>query len=92
LSLNNNLQYNLETVITMSIDDALAEWQSKKRTMGCVNAAEWFCKRVDGFKPLRTRKYMQNGNDQNGMFWDHVVCTNGKITIDISPYADYPRE
>jgi hypothetical protein len=76
----------------ISIDEALKEWSSKKRRMGCVNATDWFCKRVEGFKPKRLRRYMQGGTDKNYLFWEHVVATNGEIIIDLSPYADGPRE
>jgi len=76
----------------MRIEDALKEWQSKKRRMGCVSAARWFCKRVKGFVPIRKRFYYQNGNDKNGLFWEHIIAYNGLIEIDISPYARVVKE
>jgi hypothetical protein len=75
----------------MSIDEALVEWKSRKRRMGCVAATEWFCRRVEGFEPLRLRRYLPGGSDENGMFWEHVVATDGRIVIDFAPYADNPQ-
>jgi len=71
----------------MTINEAIKEWQSKKRHMGCVSAANWFCKRVTGFIPERLSRYTKEGD-----CFEHVVCTNGLIRIDLSPYADKPRE
>jgi len=68
----------------------LKEWQSKKRRMGCVSATNWFCRRIPKFHPLRLRRYLPNGNDSNGLLWEHVVATDGKVIIDLSPYADKP--
>lgn len=67
----------------MRIESAIREWKSKHRRMGCVSAAEWFCKRVKGFRPLRKRFYYPCGD-----FWEHVVVTDGVIEIDICPYAN----
>lgn len=72
----------------MNIDDAIAKWESRKRRMGCVAATDWFCRRVRGFEPLRLRRYLSGGTDENGRFWEHVVATNGRIVIDLAPYAD----
>ena len=69
------------------IDDALIEWYSKKRHMGCVSATDWFCKRVDGFYPERLTRYTKDGE-----IFEHVVATNGIIRIDLSPYADKPSQ
>lgn len=71
----------------MTIDEALKEWQSKKRHMGCVNATDWFCKRVKGFYPERLPRYTKEGD-----YFEHVIATNGFIRIDLSPYADKARE
>lgn len=71
----------------MSIDDAITEWQSKHRTMGCVATTAWFCKRVSGFKPERLTRYTQKGE-----VFEHVVATNGIVRIDLSPYNDKPRD
>jgi hypothetical protein len=30
-----------------TIDDVISEWMSMKRSMGCVSATDWFCKRVN---------------------------------------------
>jgi hypothetical protein len=68
----------------MDIADALREWQSKKRHMGCVSATNWFCKRVAGFKPKRIEHHTVAAS------WDHVVATNGEIDIDLAPYANKP--
>lgn len=27
----------------MTVDEAISEWASKKRRMGCMSAANWFC-------------------------------------------------
>jgi hypothetical protein len=71
----------------MMIDEAIREWQSKKRRMGCVAATDWFCKRVEGFKPERLSRYTKDGQ-----YFEHVVATNGIIRIDLSPYNDSPDE
>lgn len=70
----------------MTLDEALSEWQSKRRRMGCVAATRWLCARVKGFHPERLDRYTQGGD-----FFQHVVATNGRIRIDLSPYADAPR-
>ena len=41
----------------MTIDEAIKEWESKKRHMGCNSAADWFCKRVKGFYPEHLIRY-----------------------------------
>ena len=71
---------------TMTLDQAIAEWKTKRRRMGCVAAADWFCKRVPGFRPERLTRYTKNGE-----LYQHVVITDGIIRIDVSPYADKPR-
>jgi hypothetical protein len=71
----------------MTIDEAIQEWQSKNRRMGCVAATDWFCKRVKDFYPDRLPRYTSEGH-----YFEHVVATNGFIRIDLSPYADRPRE
>ncbi len=71
----------------MSIDDAISEWKSKSRRMGCVAATNWFCQRVSGFKPERLDRYTLDG-----YIFQHVVATNGMFRIDLSPYADRPDE
>lgn len=71
----------------MTIDTALIEWYSKKRHMGCVAGADWFCKRVSGFRPLELDRYTKNGE-----YFGHVVATNGKVIIDLTPYADLPKD
>lgn len=58
-----------------TLEDALTEWVSKKRRMGCVSAAEWLCKRVPRFKPLRLYR-----DD-----YEHVVATDGKTIVDLTP-------
>ena len=45
----------------MNTVKALNEWNSKKRRMGCVSATNWFCKRVDGFVPLRKTFVITSG-------------------------------
>jgi hypothetical protein len=70
----------------MTIDKALKEWKSKRRTMGCVAATEWFCKRVSGFYPERLKRYTVVGE-----MYQHVIATDGFVRIDLAPYADKPR-
>ena len=71
----------------MTADEAITKWQSKKRRMGCVSAADWWCKRVSGYQPERLTRYTKNGE-----IFQHVVATNGYIRIDLSPYSDRPRK
>lgn len=71
----------------MTIDDAVKEWTSKKRRMGCVSATEWFIKRVHGFKSERLDRWTENGE-----VYQHEVATNGIIRIDLAPYSDGPDE
>jgi hypothetical protein len=69
----------------VTITQAISEWKSKRRRMGCVSAANFFCTRVPGFHSKRIRRYTQRGE-----IFEHVVCTDGKIVIDLAPYADGP--
>ena len=71
----------------MTIDQAVTEWQSKQRRMGCVSATEWFCKRVPGFRPEWLDRYTKEGD-----YFGHTVATNGLIRIDLAPYADAPDD
>ncbi len=71
----------------MTIDAAVIEWKSRKRRMGCVAAADWFCRRVKGFRPERLTRYMSDRQT-----FQHVVVTDGCIRIDLAPYADKGRE
>lgn len=71
----------------MTIDDALIEWESKKRRMGCVAATDWFCKRVNGFRPERLDRYTSDG-----ILFQHVVASNGLVRVDLAPYADKPSK
>lgn len=73
--------------LPLTIDQAVREWQSKKRRMGCVAASDWFCARVEGFWPENLDRYTASGD-----YFGHVVATNGTIRIDLSPYADRPRD
>ena len=75
----------------MKPEAALKEFNSKRRRMGCVSATDWFCKRVDGFYPLR-KTYVSKVGAYKGEIYDHVVATNGEIEIDVAPYANKPRE
>ena len=74
----------------MTIDEIIEEWKSKNRRMGCVASAKWFCKRNKNFTPLRKRHYMQGGTDENGLFWEHVIVTDGIIEIDTNTYNNSP--
>lgn len=69
----------------VTIDEALAEWESKPRRMGCGRATNWFCKRVKGFRPLRFPRAA------GGVYWEHVVAYDGKVIIDLSPQNDAPE-
>ncbi len=69
----------------MTIDRALEWWKSKQRRMGCVSATDWFCKRVNGFEPLRLTRFTSTGE-----IYEHVVATDGAIIVDLAPYADFP--
>jgi len=71
----------------MTLDNAINEWQSKHRRMGCVAATNWLCKRVHGYYPERLTRYTRDGQ-----LFQHVVATNGVIRIDLSPYADRPKD
>jgi len=71
-----------------SIDNVLTEWRSKRRRMGCVAAAKWWIRRLPNLKAIRKRFYYPGGTDDNGLFWEHVVLTDGFIEIDPSPYAN----
>lgn len=71
----------------MTLDQALKEWGSRKRRMGCVAATDWLCKRVSGFKPERLDRFTSDGE-----YFSHVVATDGYIRIDLAPYADKPRD
>lgn len=75
----------------MTAEQALKEFNSKKRRMGCVSAVDWFCKRVDGFYPKRKTYTIKEGK-YRGETYEHVVATNGIIEIDVAPYANKPRD
>ena len=70
---------------SLTIDQALSEWQSKPRRMGCVAATNWFCKRVKSFKPERLHRWTEQGE-----YFGHVIATNGKVRIDLAPSFDSP--
>lgn len=69
----------------LQISEAITEWKSKARRMGCVSASDWFCSKVDGFSPLRVPRYTEAGE-----YFSHVVATDGEIVIDLTPHLDYP--
>lgn len=71
----------------MTIDECIAEWNSKPRRMGCVSASEFLCKRVSGFHPERLSRFTTDGS-----CYEHVVATNGAIRIDLTPHLDSPNE
>ena len=69
----------------VTIDEALAEWRSKdRRGFGCRQAANWFCKRVAGFKPI----WFDRGAGTTS--WQHCMITDGYVIIDPSPWNDAP--
>ncbi len=71
----------------MTITKAIQQWKTKRRRMGCVAATEWFCNRVEGFKPERLTRFTRTGD-----VFQHVIATDGTIRIDLAPYADRPSE
>ncbi len=71
----------------MTVDEAISEWKTKKRRMGCVAAADWFCKRVPTFWPIRLTRHTNTGE-----VFEHVVATDGVVYVDIAPYNDKPRD
>ncbi len=70
----------------MTISDAVQEWESKSRKMGCVAATKWFCTRVEGFRPARANRYTKGGEE-----YEHVVAFNGLIVVDLTPHLDLPE-
>lgn len=52
----------------MTLDEAISEWESKPRKMGCVAATDWLCKRVPRFRPERLRRWMKDGNEKMAIF------------------------
>ena len=73
------------------VESALREFDSKRRTMGCVSATEWFIKRVTGFKDKRKTIKIPRGK-YRGEYYQHVVATNGKFEIDVAPYSNTWKE
>ncbi len=73
--------------LPLTIDEAVVEWQSKRRRMGCTAASDWFCARVAGFWPENLDRYTASGD-----YFGHTVATNGLIRVDLTPYADQPRD
>ena len=71
----------------MTISEAVTEWRSKARRMGCVSAADWFCSRVAGFHPLRVHRYTEEGR-----YFGHVVATDDVIVVDLTPHLDAPPD
>ena len=71
----------------MTVDKAICEWKSMKRTRGCVSATDWFCKRVKNFYPERLTRYTKEGD-----IFEHVIATDGTIRIDLAPNCDRPRK
>jgi hypothetical protein len=53
---------------------------------GCVSEAERYCREHPGFSPLRVSREVE------GVYWEHVVVTNGHEVIDPSPWNDKPDE
>ncbi len=50
-------------------------------------STDWLCKRVEGFRPERLSRWLENGD-----YFEHVLATNGLVRIDLSPYADVPAD
>ncbi len=75
------------TNLPLTIDEAVREWESKKRRMGCIAASQWFCARVEGFWLEDLDRYTASGD-----YFGHTVATDGLVRIDLSPYADAPRD
>lgn len=69
----------------MTLQEAIEEWKSRKRHMGCVNATNFLCKRVPGFYPKRLSfEFFHNGET---IYTEHVIATDGVIEVDLAPYA-----
>ena len=71
----------------MTLDQALREWTSKNRRMGCVAATRWLTSRVSGWRAERLTFFTANGER-----YDHVVASNGSVRVDLAPYACRPSE
>jgi len=71
----------------MRIDEAMTEWEEKRRRMGCVSATAWFCQRVPSFRPIRKCRWTRSGE-----IYTHVVATDGKVVIDLAPDKDGPDD
>ncbi len=69
----------------MTLNQALREWQFKNCGMGCREATKWFCRRVEGFLPVEITRYCEDGES-----YVHVIASNGKIRIDLTPENDGP--
>ena len=71
--------------VYMNINEAILDWKSKKRRMGCVAASDWLCSKVQGFRPSRLTRYTSSGE-----IFEHVVATDGLIVVDLVPHLDSP--
>ena len=71
----------------MTLDQALREWTSKNRRMGCVAATHWLTSRVPGWRAERLIFFTPEGER-----YDHVVASNGFVRVDLAPYACRPRD
>ncbi len=71
----------------MTLDEAIAEWKTKRRRMGCVSATQWLCRRVPGFQPLRKTFYTAEGE-----IYEHVVAHDGVVEVDLAPYNNGPDD
>lgn len=68
----------------MTLDEAIAEWKSRRRRRpGCVTATNFLCRRVPGFSPLRFTRYTPEGD-----VTEHVVAYDGQIVVDLVPEND----
>ena len=59
------------------MDKAIREWNSKKRRMGCVAAADWFCSRVKGFYPTYRIDGMDISNDNLSPILKNMLISKG---------------
>jgi len=67
----------------LTFDQALLEWKEKSRRMPSRSATNWFCSRVNGFRPELVDRFTADGNQ-----YRHVVASDGLIRVDLAPYDD----
>lgn len=69
----------------MTVAEAILEWKSKPRRMGCMSASRWFCARVKGFRISSVDRYTKTGD-----LYGHTVAFDGQVVVDLTPQFDLP--